>query len=88
MVATTPTGRLEFVGDLLPRTKDRVAKILDSYGRFLETCDEDKATLETKFGETDFRRARFAEAKEFGGEISDLLHELGSKSELLRYLLV
>jgi hypothetical protein len=88
MVAESPTKRLELVADMTPSTASRIEQILASYGNFLGVCEEDKSTLRQKFAQVDFKKARFDEAREFGRAISDLLHVIGEKSDLLRYIIV
>ncbi len=89
MTRESPTRRLEVVAEALPAAATSVQGILDNYASFLLTCDEDKESLEAKFGAQDFKRARFAEARKFGDQIYELLKVLGqSDSSLLRYLMV
>lgn len=88
MVAESPTKRLELVADMLPSTAPKIDEILASYGQFLGVCEEDKTPLRQKFAQPEFKRARFDEAREFGRAISNLLHLIGEKSELLRYIIV
>lgn len=88
MVSMMPTKRLEFVADRIESMTGLVSATLDNYARFLETCDEDKATLQEKFSEASFKRDRFAEASQFGDAIFKLLHTLGEGSDLFRYIVV
>lgn len=88
MVSTTPTKRLEFVAATVKKTDSAVAKILENYSRFLATCEEPKSVLQTKFEDQDFKRARFTEAKQFGDDVFALLHMMGEKTDLLRYIVV
>lgn len=88
MVAESPTKRLELVADMTPSTASSIEQILASYGQFLAVCEEDKSTLRRKFAQADFKKTRFDEAREFGHAISNLLHAIGEKSELLRYIIV
>ena len=88
MVSLSPTKRLEQVAELKPDAEPGVQKILDNYSKFLEICDVEKAELEEKFVEPEFKKARLTEAKQFGDEVFRLLHLLGDGTELLRYLVV
>jgi hypothetical protein len=88
MVGESPTKRLELIAEMAPSTKTKIEEILASYGQFLTVCEEDKNLLRPKFAHSDFKKARFDEAREFGRSISDLLHVIGEKSELLRYIIV
>jgi predicted nucleotidyltransferase len=88
MVRTSPTTRLEVVANVVKDSAGAVASVLDSYARFLQTCDEKKSVLEAKFAEAEFKRASFAEAKQFGDEVFKLLHLIGEGTPLLRYLMV
>jgi hypothetical protein len=88
MVGSTPIARLEHVAEGLPETRSCVGKILESYAGFLQTCDTEKAGLEAAFGGDAFKRARFAEAREFGNEVFSLLFLVGEKTALFRYLMV
>jgi hypothetical protein len=88
MVTTSPTQRLERVAEIDKTTSTLVETILASYASFLKVCEEEKGQLQQKFGEADFKKARFDEAREFGRSISALLHAIGESSDLLRYLIV
>lgn len=88
MISESPTKRLEFVADQLPLAREAVQKILDNYARFLVVCDAEKDELEEKFARSDFKRERFAEARQFGDDVFALLHLLGEGTPLLRYLVV
>jgi hypothetical protein len=88
MVAESPTKRLELVADMTPNVAPAIEQILAGYGQFLTVCEEDKSQLRAKFAQTDFKKARFDEARAFGRAISELLHMIGEKSELLRYIIV
>lgn len=88
MVYETPTARLETAARLIPKAEAAVQKILDGYSRFLEVCDQEKSVLEEQFVQPEFKRARIAEAKQFGDDVFKLLHLMGESTELLRYLVV
>lgn len=88
MISTSPTGRLEYVAKELPGTETIVQGILDKYAKFLQTCTEEKGILEDKFSESSFKQSRFEEARDFGDEVFALLHQIGDKSPLLRYLVI
>lgn len=88
MVATTPTARLEHVAAVSPEAAASVKKILESYTKFLATCDDEKKALEEKFADNEFKRERFREAKVFGDEVFSLLHLVGERTSVFRYLLV
>lgn len=88
MVGATPIARLEHVAQAVPQAQECVAKILENYAGFLETCDAEKKDLEEKFGDNRFKRERFAEARVFGNEIFNLLSLVGGTTELFRYLVV
>jgi hypothetical protein len=88
MVASTPIARLEHVAETLPDAVSCVDKILESYAEFLKNCDAEKAALESAFGDDAFKRVRFAEAREFGNEVSRLLFLVGEQTTLFRYLMV
>jgi hypothetical protein len=88
MVETTPTKRLEWVAGAIPDVSASVDRILQSYQGFLQTCEDDKAALITKFEDSEFKRLRFGEARQFGADVYNLVMELGKDTELLRYLVV
>jgi hypothetical protein len=88
MIRLSPTARLEAVGASVDGTTNVIEGILSRYAQFLDVCDDKKAVLQMKFAEPEFKKARFQEAQDFGREISNLLHLVGDKSELLRYLIV
>jgi hypothetical protein len=88
MVLSSPTVRLEFVADALPESREGVARILENYAKFLDVCDADKSELVAKFSDAAFKRERFTEAKELGDDVFKLLHLMGEKTELLRYIVV
>lgn len=88
MVAATPTERLEHVANDVPASAPAVAKILESYDGFLRASDGDKHDLIEKFEDTDFKKARLAEARNFGQDVFNLVMELGRDTPLLRYLVV
>lgn len=88
MVGTTPTRRLEFVVDIVEEMEKPVRTILENYARFLEIASESKTTLQPKFEDAEFKRARFAEAKQFGNDVFDLLYLMGRNTDLLRYIVV
>jgi len=89
LIGETPTRRLEIVAESRPNASALVQNILESYAAFLETCDEDKNVLESKFADSDFKREQFTKAKIFGDKIYELLNFLGQEnSTLLRYLMI
>ena len=88
MVATTPTQRLEYVASVVKSTEQPIATILKNYARFLDTCEAGKSALETQFEDAEFKRDRFAEAKQFGSDVFSLLYAMGEKTDLLRYIVV
>ncbi|HAN47764.1 MAG TPA: hypothetical protein DCQ20_02625 [Nitrospira sp.] len=88
MVEASPTQRLEYVASQRPETAALVQRILDNYAKFLGTCDEEKKALTEKFTESEFKKARFAEARDFGNDVFGLVMQLGKDSDLLRYLVV
>lgn len=88
MIAKSPTARLEWVAEQVSEVDSAVQAILDNYSKFLDTCNAEKASLEERFSEPEFKRERFAEAKQFGDEVFRLLHSLGEDTALLRYLVV
>ena len=88
MAKLSPTLRLEAVAQIAPETEKMVETILISYSQFLQVCDDEKAALQQKFSEADFKKQRFDEARGFGTEISNLLHFIGKDSEILRFLVV
>lgn len=88
MVGLTPTERLEFVADSMNEMKQPVAAILSNYSKFLETCEDSKDSLQSKFEEPVFKKARISEAKDFAGEVFNLIQLMGKDTELLRYIAV
>lgn len=88
MVETAPTRRLEFVAETVTDMEKPVSTILENYAKFLDIAAESKSTLQPKFEDVDFKRARFAEAKQFGNDVFKLLHLMGENTELLRYIAV
>lgn len=88
MVSISPTQRLEFVAQTIHTMKEPVSTILDNYSGFLEMTAERKSTLQLKFEETEFKKARFGEARQFGRDVFKLLHLMGENTDLLRYIVV
>lgn len=88
MVYESPTSRLETVARVMPDAESAVQKILDGYSRFLEICDQEKSSLEEQFTQSDFKRTRIAEAKQFGDDVFKLLHLMGESTDILRYLVI
>lgn len=88
MVSESPTKRLESVATIKPETEESVQTILDSYSKFLTTCDSDKSELEQRFTDSEFKMARLEEAKQFGDGVFKLLHLMGAETPLFRYLVV
>jgi hypothetical protein len=73
LVAKTPTARICDVGKTNPSAKDTVAKVLDSYERFLERTDVDETALRQQFLDKIYARARMAEARQFAVLIHNLV---------------
>jgi len=88
MVSSSPTERLEYVADTTPALAPAVQKILDGYAQFLTTCDAEKSELEESFAQPDFKKSRFAEAKQFGDDVFGLLRLMAEPTEMLRYLVI
>jgi predicted nucleotidyltransferase len=88
MIGKTPTRRLEFVAETEKGMETPVATILENYASFLDIASESKTTLQPKFEDPEFKRARFAEARQFGNDVFRLLHLMGEKTDLLRYIAV
>jgi predicted nucleotidyltransferase len=88
MVSTSPTRRLEFLAQTVSGMEQPVATILENYSKFLDITAEEKATLQPKFEDSEFKRLRFGEAKQFGDDVFKLLHLMGKNTDLLRYIVV
>lgn len=88
MVSLTPTERLEYVAKSNVDMESPVISILENYSKFLRTCEDAKAALQAKFEDPEFKRARVTEAKEFAGDVFNLIQLMGKGTELLRYIAV
>lgn len=87
----TPRQRLESIPERLPKTKQHVKKVLDSYKWFLEMTGLPTEELEKHFSNKKKRLEMFGKANEYGNLMFDLITEIDSsdlKLKLLRNLVI
>lgn len=91
IVAETPTDRLSRVrtdGADDARTRTLVNELELAYADFLERTAHGKDTLDERFSDPAYRRARLAEGDAFGDKVFELVAHLGRDNRLYRYMVV
>lgn len=80
----TPYDRLALIPDRIPKTKDVVLEILESYSWFLDQTALVTEELDRKFSNEEQRSEMFAKAKEYGDLMFNLLSIIDEERSELR----
>jgi hypothetical protein len=90
MIRMTPTERLVWLArePSLTRAHEKIAKLLDCYGRFLTATNLNESALIDVFLSKEASRRYLAEAYDFGDLVYDVLSSIGGGSRFHRLLVV
>lgn len=88
MTRMRPIERLVAIRRAQSRMNDRVSKILDSYGWFLEFTNKASEEMESIFSDKEIRTCAFQRARNFGDEMFRLLCDICGENNNMRYLVV
>jgi hypothetical protein len=89
MVSLSPIGRLESLkADFPGKAASNVDRLLEAYGRFLDTTAKEETTLLEEFLDDRTRRSYKKSASEFGDLVFAILSALGEDNAFFRLLVV
>jgi hypothetical protein len=89
MVSLSPIGRLESLkADFPGKAASNVDRLLEAYGRFLDTTAKEETTLLEEFLDDQTRRSYKKSASEFGDLVFAILSALGEDNAFFRLLVV